>query len=395
MKQQILDFIDQNSADLNQLSETIFNNPELKFNEYFAVEALTNWLNENDFCVEKNVFGLETAFRAVFQNGEGGPSIGLLCEYDALEVGHACGHHMQGPIMFLAAKALKALYHDKPYKLVIYGTPAEEGGQGKRIMLEHGGFKDIDIALMNHAASNTTVDIKSLAGAKLQFEFEGKAAHEALFPELSRSAFDGMLLAFQGIEFLRGHVKDDVKFKYFIDEDKGKVKNDDTTTACCHVNIRTYHEDDVEELMDRMIAVFEGAALMTGTKVKSEKASRMKSKLPSLSLNKIMMENAEKLKAPEIIPFRKKTGSTDFGFVTHILPGAVIRYPLAPEGISTHSTEFLDYCTGEHAHNMIRLAAKILAWSMLDIIENGTTLQKVQQEFYGRKQSKQTEFELL
>lgn len=395
MKQKILDFIDRNSEDLNHLSDNIFKKPELRFIEYYAVETLTNWLKKNNFFVENNVFGLETAFRAIYEHGEGGPSIGLLCEYDALEMGHTCGHHMQGPIMLLVAKTLRTLYHEKPYKLVIYGTPAEEGGQGKRIMLENGGFEDIDIALMTHAASNTTVDIKSLAGAKLRFEFVGKATHEALFPELSRSAFDGMLLAFQGIEFLRGHVKDDVKFKYFLDENNGKKQNEDITIASCYVNIRTYHESDVEELMARMIAVFQGAALMTGTRVKSEKISTIKSKLSSLSLNKIMMDNAEKLKAPKITPYRKKTGSTDFGFVTHKIPGAVIRYPLAPEGVSTHSTEFLNYCTGEHAHEMIRLTAKILACSLIDIIENEEAIQEIQQEFYSRKQSKQTEFELL
>ncbi|MBN2285280.1 MAG: amidohydrolase [Tissierellales bacterium] len=391
MRNPIIEYIEANSADLCLMSDKIFNHPEIAFNEYYATDILTKWLEENDYLVVKGVGGIETAFKATYQFGEGGPSIGLLCEYDALKIGHACGHHMQGPVMLLAANAVKKLYHKKPFTLVIYGTPAEEGGQGKRIMMENGSFQDIEVALMTHAASYTTVDIKSLSGSKWSAEFKGVAAHESLKPEASRSALDAMILAFQGIEFLRGHVKEDVKFMYQVDNCTDTPNNADATIAKCNIVIRTYQDEDLGILEERLEAVLSGAAMMTGTKVKTQKLSTAKGKLPSLSLNKIFMDHAEQLQAPNRIPYRERTGSTDFGYVTHIMPGAVIRFPVAPENVTTHSYEFLDYASGEVAHEGIKLAAKIIALTAIDLIEEEEKLAAVKEEFLRRKQNIQPE----
>ena len=101
--------IEAHLLDAIALSDWIFDHPETGRCELGAMERLTAALETEGFAVEKGVGGLPTAFRAVWQNGEGGPSVGLLCEYDALrEMGHGCGHHMQGPAVLLAAFAVKA-----------------------------------------------------------------------------------------------------------------------------------------------------------------------------------------------------------------------------------------------------------------------------------------------
>ena len=109
------------------LSDYLFDNPELGNQEFKAHAAITKLLRENGFEVDEQVIGLETAFRATFTSGTGGPRIGILCEYDALKsMGHACGHHMQGPSILAAAKALKDAEIREPYVITVYGTPAEE-----------------------------------------------------------------------------------------------------------------------------------------------------------------------------------------------------------------------------------------------------------------------------
>ena len=109
--------------------------------------------------MERGIAGMDTAFRAVWKHGEGGPNIGLLCEYDALAgLGHACGHHMQGPATLGAAKALKDAAIDAPYTITVYGTPAEESISGKVVMLENGcTFEELDVALMMHGGPATQV----------------------------------------------------------------------------------------------------------------------------------------------------------------------------------------------------------------------------------------------
>ena len=226
MKDAIFKSVEAQRQALTSMADDIFDHPELGFQEFHAEKVITDYLAEAGFAVEHGVGGVETAFRAEFNNGQGGPKIGLLCEYDALEgIGHACGHHMQGPAIIGAAKALKDCAGDTPYSVIVYGTPAEETAHGKLRMLENGCFKDIDVALMMHGSPTTTVDVKSLAMSSFTVTFHGKKAHAALKPEDGRSALDALLVAFQGVEFLREHVPEDTRMHYTLEGDQKSIQS--------------------------------------------------------------------------------------------------------------------------------------------------------------------------
>ncbi len=146
MKEQIKEIVHGLSGRLCGMSDRIFDFSEPAFQEVRSSGLLAEYLEENGFTVERGIAGIDTAFRAVYQQGLGGPSFGFLAEYDALEgIGHACGHHMQGPSIIGAALAVKELCRDLPYKLVVYGTPAEETVGGKIIMQEKGCFQDLSL----------------------------------------------------------------------------------------------------------------------------------------------------------------------------------------------------------------------------------------------------------
>ena len=149
--------VEQSAAALTAMADDFFDHPEVGQQEFHAFETLTGWLEKEGFTVERGIAGMKTAFRAVWKHGEGGPNIGLLCEYDALAgLGHACGHHMQGPAILGAAKALKDAAIDAPYTITVYGTPAEETISGKVVMLENGcTFEELDVALMMHGGPAT------------------------------------------------------------------------------------------------------------------------------------------------------------------------------------------------------------------------------------------------
>ena len=199
MKERMNRIIDSLRPELARLSDDIYDHPEVGLTERHASQLLTTWLEERSFAVERGVGGLETAFRAVWRQGEGGPRIGLLCEYDALPAqGHACGHQMQGPCILGAAAALKDGGIEAPFSIVVYGTPAEETVSGKVLMLKHGDcFHDIDVALMMHGSGETTTDVKSMALTSFTVTYHGRAAHAAIRPEEGRSSLDAMILAFQ------------------------------------------------------------------------------------------------------------------------------------------------------------------------------------------------------
>ncbi|CCQ97214.1 hypothetical protein CULT_590047 [[Clostridium] ultunense Esp] len=156
MKKMLCHDVEEMNEELFELASFIFDNPEYNYEEYKAAELLTNYLRKQGFTVETGVAGLPTAFRAEWENGTGGPVIGFLGEYDALkDLGHGCGHHLQTPICIGAALAVRKNIQDKPYKLVIYGTPAEETTGGKLIMAKTGCFKELDVAFAYHSAGAT------------------------------------------------------------------------------------------------------------------------------------------------------------------------------------------------------------------------------------------------
>ena len=159
MKNKLKQLILEQSEKLLEMADRIFDNPEYDGEEVFASGLMEDYLERNGFQVERGLGSWDTAFRAVWRNGEGGPRIGLLCEYDALrKLGHGCGHHMQGPAICGTAVALKNAGIQEPFELIVYGTPAEETRGAKITLWEDGYFRDIDVALMMHGGPDTCVD---------------------------------------------------------------------------------------------------------------------------------------------------------------------------------------------------------------------------------------------
>lgn len=385
MKDKIFAYIDLISRDIWDMSDYIFDNPEIGMEEYKAVALLTDYLENNGFTVEKGVGGIDTSFRAVYENKSGGPVVGLLCEYDALEkVGHACAHHMQGPSISVAAVAIKNTLTDFPFKIVVYGTPAEETSGGKIIMLKNGCFKELDVALMMHGAPTTTTDIKCMALSSFKVTYYGKTAHAAIDPENGISAFDALLLAFHGIECMREHVKEDTRIHYTV-INAGGPNNIVPGTAVGTFSLRSYNRKYLDSIVERFKGIIRGAALMTGTSYEILEDNAFDSKIPVMKLNDVLMENARLINAPLIRPPREKTGSTDFGNVMYVVPGSCIRVAFVAENISTHSQEFLYAGKGESAHNAELMAAKILAASIYDIITDKELFCRIKEEFLKTK----------
>lgn len=376
--------------ELTAMADQIYDLAEPGMEEFQSSKLLADYLQNHGFTVEMGIAGLPTAFRAVYEQGEGGPSFGFLAEYDALkDIGHACGHHMQGPSVIGAALALKDICKEQSYKIVVYGTPAEETIGGKIIMQEKGCFQDIDIALMMHAAPTTCVDLRCMALECFYVNFHGVESHAAMSPDKGKSAFDAALLSFHGIEFLREHVKEDSRMHYTV-LDAGGPSNIVPGRTRAEYTLRSYSTDYLENvIVPRFYDIIKGACLMTGTTYDIERSYPFKAKIPCITLNDLIMENAGQFDAPQITGPREKTGSTDFGNVMYDVPGCCIRTAFVPEGTSAHSKEYLDAGKTDKAHAALRSGSEILAGTCVDILENPELLQKIKEEFQERKKKEQ------
>lgn len=378
--------VDEQAPELTKMADTIFDHPEIGPHEVFASKLLTDYLEAHGFTVTRGVGGLETAFRAVWKNGEGGPNMGLLCEYDALPgMGHGCGHQMQGPGILGAAVAIQKAAGTRPFTLTVYGTPGEENISGKYIMIQNGcTFEELDVALMMHGGPATQTDIKCLANAEYDLIYHGKAAHAALKPEAGRSSLDAMCLAFHGMECLREHVTDDVRLHYNITDGGGTAANVVPSLTKAQVMVRANTVKAVKELMVRLEKIFQGAAMMTETTVEAKVGKILDNKIPNLQLNDVLMKYARELQAPNCQPPRQRTGSTDFANVMHRVPGSCIRVAFVPDGTSSHSPEFIAAGKSQEAHRAVVFGAKILADTVLELIDDPAELASIQKEFWDR-----------
>lgn len=392
MKNEDFAYIRSIAPDLKDMSDRIFDDPETGLNEHRASTLLCDWLEREGFAVERGVGGLPTAFRAVYQRGDGSLSIGLLCEYDALDkMGHACAHHLQGPCILAAASALKRSDISRPFRLVVYGTPAEETVSGKILMLKNGCFRDIDVALMMHGGAETTVDVKSLANYSVEVEFHGISSHAAIRPEMGRSALDSLLIAFQGVEFLREHIPDDVRIHYAIRSSSDQPVNVVPDYAKAVFSIRSNNIVALDAVFARFNKIMEGAALMMGTTYTITIKKQVANKIPSRRLNQVLMDNARAIDAPTIRPPRERTGSTDFGNVMQLIPGSCIRVAFVPEGTPSHSQGFLDAGKSEAATEAMIIGAQVLAGTAHDLIQTDGLWEDIYQDYEQEKNAQQKE----
>ena len=394
LKKLLGEVIEMHRAELCKMADLIYDFAEKSAEEYKSMELLTDYLQNEGFTVERGI-ALDTAFRATWDNcrpsvddeGENtAPVLGILVEYDALEdIGHACGHHMQGPAGIGAAIAIKDVMKDYPFKLVIYGTPAEETLGGKIIMLDAGYMKELDLALMSHGSPNTSVDEKCMALENFVVTFHGVKSHAAISPDEGRSALDAALLSFHAIEMLREHVKDDTRMHYTI-RNAGGPPNVVPDLTVAEYTLRSYSTSYLNTVVERFYNILKGAALMTDTTYDIQRDLPFKSKIVCYSVNDLLMKNAAYEKAPSIAAPRKKTGSTDFGNVLYEIPGSCIRIAFTKPDAQPHSQEYLEAGKTDKAHDAICYAAKIMADTFCDVITTPGLLTQIKEEFYAAKQ---------
>src|SRR5213593_1215262 len=188
------------------LSHRIHAHPELAFEEERASTWCAEALDAAGFTVERGVCDLPTAF--VARAGSGPLHLALCAEYDCLPgIGHACGHNIIAAIAVGAGVAAARVADDIGLTVSVVGTPAEERGGGKILLLERGAFAGVHAALMVHPAPVDAIEPPTLAWSTFDVHFSGKAAHASAFPELGINAADALTVAQTAIGLLRQHIR--------------------------------------------------------------------------------------------------------------------------------------------------------------------------------------------
>ena len=308
----MLQRVEQNSARFRDTAKTIWEYAEVGYQEQKSSALLQKELQAAGFRVQAGVAGEPTAFVASY--GQGSPVIGILGEFDALPglsqaatavrnpvvaggAGHGCGHNLLGSGAALAAVALKEYMEANRVAgtLRYFGTPAEEGGDGKVYMIRAGLFQDVDVVLHWHPANeNGVANGGMLAINSARFRFSGAAAHAALAPDRGRSALDAVMLMANGIEFLREHIPSNSRVHYIVSSG-GAAPNIVPDAAELHLYARHPELGTLTGIWDRIRKIAEGATLMTDTKLEVSDFGGDANVLPNDVLAKVAQKNLEEL----------------------------------------------------------------------------------------------------
>src|SRR5690242_16953312 len=268
IKTQIAQAVDRLADDLESLSRRIHDHPELAYQEVQACGWLSEYLAGHGFKVERGVAGVETAFRATLETGAG-PTIAILCEYDALPaIGHACGHNVIATSGAGAGAALAAMREALPAgRIQVIGTPAEEGGGGKVRLINGGVFQRVDAAMMIHGFDRWILHQDLLGIVRVGFEFTGKAAHASADPWEGVNALDAVIQTFNNVSMLRQQIRPEARIHGIVTQG-GAAANIIPEFASAIFYVRAPELEYVWALQKRLIACAEGAAQATGCTVK-------------------------------------------------------------------------------------------------------------------------------
>lgn len=439
---QVTNFIESKKDLFFDLNDKIWDYAEIRFKELKSSKLQIDALKEDGFEIETGQSGMESAFIASY--GSGKPVIGILGEYDALSdlsqkadvfhkepvstdgAGHGCGHNTLGVAALASAMAVKEylISNNLSGTVRYYGCPAEESGGGKAFLVRDGYFDDVDAAFTWHPfAVNSVIGSGFLANVKVLFDFEGVSSHAAASPELGRSALDGVELMNIGVNFLREHMIDDARIHYAITDAGGNSPNVVQPKAQVFYTVRAPKTSQVKDLFERVKDIAKGAALMTGTKVKTNVVAGYADYLANETLTKIMEKHAkevlgnveytedelnyakkyqetfsDELKTIQrlfgmnndfvednpmlnsLMPSFKLPGSSDVGNVSYVAPMAQFMGNCYALGTPAHSWQIVAQGKSSITHKGLLTAAKILALTAVEVFEEPGMLSDVKKD---------------
>jgi len=376
--------VDQLRPVLVALAERLHDSPELAYQEHRAAAWIAEAIEADGFAVERALGGLSTALRA--RVGQGAPRVAILAEYDALpEIGHACGHNLiaAGALgAFLALGRAARASGGLGGTVELIGTPAEEGGGGKIRLLEAGAFAGVDAAIMYHPYDRDLLAHPALATTRLTFTFRGAPAHAAIAPWDGRSALTACLETFRLIDAQRVGFRDGVRVHGIV-SDGGRAVNIIPERAACVFQLRATSAAELDRVTAIATRCARGAALACGVEVEIEELVGYKSMRNNLTLARRFGAALEALgrPAPEADP-SVGAGSTDMGDVSQAIPSIHPYLAICDQGHALcHQHAFAACARSERGYATALTAAKAMARTALDVIEDAALLERVRAEF--------------
>jgi amidohydrolase len=360
--------VDRRAQDLIALADDIHDHPELLFAEHHAARAVADALETAGLQVSIGDYGLETA--VVGRSGSGPLHVVVCAEYDALPgVGHACGHNIIAAAAVGAGAALAAVADEVGLTVTVLGTPAEEGGGGKILMLERGAFAGAHAAMMVHPWPEDRLVPQCLAVDHIEVSYTGRSAHASAAPEQGINAADALTIAQVAIGLLRQHFAPGNQIHGIVTEG-GDAPNVVPSHARGRFMMRARTIEDLAVLRPRIERCFEAGAIATGSALAiTDLAPPYSHMVTDPALIGCWRRNAEALGRwypAEDAGAPPPMFSTDMANVSLALPSIHPLVGIDTAGAVNHQPEFAAACVGASANRALLDGAISMAWTAID-----------------------------
>lgn len=369
--------------ELQELSEYIYEHPELGHEEFLSSKAHVELLKNHGFEVEYPYLGVETAFRAIYKGEKEGPAIAYLSEYDALPgIGHGCGHNLLGSTDTGAGIALSKLVDEIGGTVVVLGTPAEETNGDKVTMAAADTFDDIDVAFCTHPSDGYYTSGTSMAMEAIEFRFYGKTAHAAAAPFEGKNALDACLNTFNNINSFRQQMHPSARVHGVI-KDGGEAANIIPDYTRAEFYVRAMDMPYLNELREKVIKCAEAGAMAAGCTMEwGHYEASYHNMITNETLSKRYNQNMKLLGVEMQEEERDSMGSMDMGNVSQVVP-AINPYFEITNGktVSAHTVEFRECTKTEEAYEGMEKTIAAFTQTAIDLITDSTLLESVKEEF--------------
>src|SRR5256885_3826190 len=351
------------------LSHRIHAHPELAFEEERASAWCAEALDAAGFTVERRVCDLPTAF--VARAGSGPLHLALCAEYDCLPgIGHACGHNLIAAMAVGAGIAAARVADDVGLTVSVVGTPAEERGGGKILLLERGAFAGVHAALMVHPAPVDAAEPPVLALTQFRVRYTGKEAHASAFPELGVNAADALTVAQTAIGLLRQHIRQTDRIHGIVTRG-GDMPNVVPAHTEAHYIVRARTLADLGEARAKVQRCFEAGALATGATLDVADDHEPYAEMEhDREIAGLYRRNAETLGRvfPDLgMLIERAAGSTDMGNISLAIPSIHPYIGIDSLPAVNHQPEFAAHCITPAAEKALVDGAIALAWTAVDL----------------------------
>jgi amidohydrolase len=383
LKRKVCDEVDRIAGDLIEVSHSIHAHPELNFEEHHAHEVLTDAIARAGRQVERAAYEVATAFSST--TGTSGPAIGVLCEYDALPgIGHACGHNVIAAAGLGAGLAAALVAEEAGGRVVLMGTPAEEGGGGKIVMARRGAFDGLDAAMMVHPADADLIKIDSLAIESFEITFHGKAAHAAAAPHEGRNALDAAVLSYMNVAAMRQHIMPTERIHGIFTNGGGKP-NIVPREAAMQWYVRSPTLGSLQPLKERATNCMQAGALACGCTLDQRWDGQPYADVrDNQAIVASYVANAARIGRTvenNDLTGRRVAGSTDMGNVSYLVPSIHPMVKVAPDGVPIHTEDFAAWARREEGDMAVIAGAKAMAMTVVDLWCSAELRASAQAEF--------------